>query len=586
MKEFSAQTGGRYTYADDLENIQELALAFSQIFDDCDNFIISGCEVLAGNISAGYVFINGKIRYFSGSTGISSWPQYIYELNTTESVPYESGGTKIGRNSYSCAIAKSVPVSKDALTGKVPQSITISSSGGLRMKDAFFGKYALLLNPSSGSQSVNSVVNLMKAVNTEGDFTANKGITVKSGIMKAELNYSGSTFSIKYTGQSNNYTLSWIDGVGVRFFANGAMVATIGSSTISFHRPVVSSEGVFGGLAITGNQIYQNTSNATSEIQINVQGYNGGTTQFRSTHIGNGKGRKLFSVIGENNSVNLYGVTTLNAGTANGLILKADSLKENHNLTNAIAWSDSGNTIMARVGFIDTDSNAFSISVPLYAVNIVAKTSVNIGPSIMENGVLLENKYATLKKLNDDLAVKANASSVYTMEQSNNKFGLKGDGLSQFVSSAVSADTCRSQIGAIGQNELDSYSKLSMLLSDMATDESKKKQIRKNIGAAGVGDFQPKMIDSGWKHIQDSLYVRQIGNIVCIQGSARTIHSGTIFTIPNSIAAPSHSVKHSIAFSNKKSWVCKIDANQRACKVVYCSGSCGDWTEFTITYMV
>lgn len=45
MKEFSAQTGGRYTYADDLENLQELALAFAELFDDCDNFIVSGCEV-------------------------------------------------------------------------------------------------------------------------------------------------------------------------------------------------------------------------------------------------------------------------------------------------------------------------------------------------------------------------------------------------------------------------------------------------------------------------------------------------------------------------------------------------------------
>ena len=86
MKEFSAQTGGRYTYADDLENLQDLALAFAQIFDDCDNFIISGCEVSSGSVSAGYVFLNGKLRYFPGAIGITSWPQYIYELNSTESV--------------------------------------------------------------------------------------------------------------------------------------------------------------------------------------------------------------------------------------------------------------------------------------------------------------------------------------------------------------------------------------------------------------------------------------------------------------------------------------------------------------------
>ena len=60
MKEFSAQTGGRYTYADDLENLQDLALAFAQIFDDCDNFIVSGCEITGNAISAGYVFLNGN----------------------------------------------------------------------------------------------------------------------------------------------------------------------------------------------------------------------------------------------------------------------------------------------------------------------------------------------------------------------------------------------------------------------------------------------------------------------------------------------------------------------------------------------
>ena len=36
----------------------------------------------------------------------------------------------------------------------------------------------------------------------------------------------------------------------------------------------------------------------------------------------------------------------------------------------------------------------------------------------------------------------------------------------------------------------------------MAADDKKKQQIRNNIGAAGIGDFQPKLYDSGWKHIK------------------------------------------------------------------------------------
>lgn len=275
MKEFSAQTGGRYTYADDLENLQDLALAFAQIFDDCDNFIVSGCEITSGAISAGYVFLNGKLRYFSGATGITSWPQYIYELNSTENVTYESGYSKIGRNVYGCAIAKSVPVKQDELTGKALQSIAVSSNGGLRMKDAFLGKYALLLNPANGSQTVNSIVKFAKAVSADGDVTANKSVIIKSGAIKTEINYDGTTFSVKYTGNANNYQLSLIDGTGFCFYANGALVATIGVSSITFNQPISASQGVFGGLVLTGNQIYQGTANAIGEIEINVCGYDG-----------------------------------------------------------------------------------------------------------------------------------------------------------------------------------------------------------------------------------------------------------------------------------------------------------------------
>lgn len=586
MKEFSAQTGGRYTYADDLENLQDLALAFAQIFDDCDNFIVSGCEITSGSISAGYVFLNGKLRYFSGATGITSWPQYIYEVNSTENIPYESGGSKVGRNIYGCAIAKTVPVKQDELTGKALQSIAMPSTGGLRMKDAFIGKYALLLNPASGSQTVDSIVNFVKAINAGSDITANKNVIIKSGAIKTEMSYDGSTFSVKYTGNSNNYQLSLIDGIGFRFYTNGTLIATIGASSITFSQPVSASKGIFGGLVLTGNQIYQGTANAVGEIGINVYGYNGGTTQFRDTHIGNGKGKIVFSITGSDGSANIYGVTKIDAGTTDGLILKANVLKENNSLTNAISWRDSANVIMARIGFISTADQTFSISASAYNISIAGHTTVNIGPAIMENGVLLSEKYATTTKLTEGLEKKANSSDVYTQDQANEKFAVKNRGLSQFVTPTVSAADCRSHIGAIGQSDLSSYAKLEDCLSDMATDETKKQTIRNNIGAAGVGDFQSKLFDSGWKYIKDSLYVRQIGNIVCIQGSIKTVHSGTVFTIPNTISAPSHAVKYTIAFNNSRNWVCKIEAGQRACTVVYCNGSCGNSTQFSITYMV
>ena len=45
MKEYVAETGGRYTYSDDILNLQELTLSLSAIFDGCSDFIISGCEI-------------------------------------------------------------------------------------------------------------------------------------------------------------------------------------------------------------------------------------------------------------------------------------------------------------------------------------------------------------------------------------------------------------------------------------------------------------------------------------------------------------------------------------------------------------
>ena len=42
MKEYVAETGGRYTYSDDILNLQELALSMSAIFDGCSDFRLYG----------------------------------------------------------------------------------------------------------------------------------------------------------------------------------------------------------------------------------------------------------------------------------------------------------------------------------------------------------------------------------------------------------------------------------------------------------------------------------------------------------------------------------------------------------------
>ena len=102
MKEYIAKTGGRYTYNDDLLNLQELARSMTSIFEGCSNFIISGCEVADGRITPGYVWIGGRVRPFEGAAEVSL-PYYIYEKNHYETIAYAGDVNKHGRCCYLCS---------------------------------------------------------------------------------------------------------------------------------------------------------------------------------------------------------------------------------------------------------------------------------------------------------------------------------------------------------------------------------------------------------------------------------------------------------------------------------------------------
>lgn len=127
MKEYVADTGGRYTYVDDILNLQELALSMTAIFNACEDFIISGCEITGNAISSGYVWINGKVRHFEGCPS-AAFPYYIYEKNGTDTVVYAGDVNKKGRENYLCAGSSVLPSVKDTLTGKVPCLIEITKT--------------------------------------------------------------------------------------------------------------------------------------------------------------------------------------------------------------------------------------------------------------------------------------------------------------------------------------------------------------------------------------------------------------------------------------------------------------------------
>ena len=201
MNEFRAQTGGRYTYNDDIINLQDLALSFVSIFDDCSNFVISGCEVSGTTVSPGYVYINKKIRRFNGAANVT-FPCFIYEQNSAESIEYANGQDKVGRNLYGCALGTNVPSGNDPLTNAARQYISLTESGGLSLKDAFFGTNCLLL--SKQNQSVLGNISLT------GNFSASETIganivTLKTLNFSNANNYAVATFAV---GSENTMSLT------------------------------------------------------------------------------------------------------------------------------------------------------------------------------------------------------------------------------------------------------------------------------------------------------------------------------------------------------------------------------------------
>lgn len=251
MKELFALTGGRYTYADDFVNLQDLALSITSIFDDCVNFIISGCEVSGTTVSEGYVYINKKIRRFSGATGVT-FPFYIYEQNSTEPVPYANGQNQTGRKIFGCAWGTSVPSGNDPLTNQAPQYILFPNSNAgsaSRIDEAFFGAKCLLLD--SGEQTVYGDVVF------GGEVTVDNLLTVDSLMLVAD-NFQGKLYydtqkSLILQNKKDNSNvseLSIIAGSGFLFNIGSTTYLSVSESQITTPKPIRAPKFYENGTAL------------------------------------------------------------------------------------------------------------------------------------------------------------------------------------------------------------------------------------------------------------------------------------------------------------------------------------------------
>lgn len=594
MKEFVSQTGGRYTYVDDFINLQNLALSFGSIFEGCENFIISGCEISGSSISPGYVYINKKVRYFNGASDVQ-FPCYIYEQNTAETLEYANGQEKAGRNIYGCAVGQSVPSGNDPLTDSARQYIILNENGGLRLREAFFGTNCFLL--SSDSQTVEGNVTFGGNVNVQGTLSLDS-ITLSYGETVGRLFHdSNGNFVIQNrAGNGTIYGIGIVQNSGFSFTIGGNSVLNISSESIATSLPFRTQNLKTSNISISSNNIYEHATNSDdAKVMINMLGYNGGVSKYRDTIIGDGKGNAVVTIEGSEASVKLDGSLVLSSSDKDGLRLVSEFECTESDFAKTITFEDSEGYVAAVFGYDEEDSShIFCLNNNIGDIDILGDSYVNIGPAIKENGTLLSEKYVLRSSLPNWVFGNAPSTGM-TQEMCDERYARLTNGLSQFIRGANTAQVLCNQIGALRQTNADSrYAKLNAFLSDMAQTEAQKALIRQNIGAAAALS-QNTIYDSGWKLVKgDSLFARQWGKVVTIQGRIPAIYASMslpLFTLPTGIAPPAYAVEttcgESLGTSMNHDFRFKIEGGQRNAYVTYCSqGMYQANIIISLTYMV
>lgn len=416
MKEYIAETGGRYTYSDDILNLQELALSMTSIFDACSNFIISGCEVSGSEISPGYVWLNGKVRFFTGCKD-ASYPYFIFEKNSIDTVTYANDINKKGRCNYLCIGGTSIPETQDPVTEMVPQYLEITTSYSPRFIDRFIGKYAVLLDSPFAKQTVK------KDIVFAGQITGEKEIETKTAISVFNV---ANGYSLKNIVKANgNASIgAYLNGLLINeitintdgsfsFFKQNKEIATINDSGIKYTH-AISTTAQTGSILIYDSHIINSEDNTDDgSVNVNAAGLKQGTTKYRNFNVFDGKNSSvpIFQVIGKTSAVLVNGLLSIkNTGKGIDLINPGFS-KTNVQLTNLITWKDSASEILGFIGYNTQNTFDFTIKNNLGNVIIHPKQSLNVIGDLAVNGTSIGSIYVTQTDFTAELKKKVSAVS-------------------------------------------------------------------------------------------------------------------------------------------------------------------------------
>lgn len=294
MKEYVAGLGGRYTYADDFENLQDLAKTCDRLFVGCDAFVLTGCVLTItdatnhkGNLSEGYVWLDGKVRHVAAETSRnlnSSNTVFLKPRDTSELVAYQDGTPKTGRVDYACAVQ---------LTQPSGAYLRIQETNTVTVERALFGRYSLLLD---GGQQEVAGPTVFGALTT---FTSGLQVGNNSNGLSLDDDV------LRLFGDTSSLLLG---GSGASVMINGTQRALINADGLTVNGNITGGALVSGNFSLTADGLMERSTNDVADMWINKFGYQGGITQFRNFKVGNGKNSEaLIEALGASSTVSLLG---------------------------------------------------------------------------------------------------------------------------------------------------------------------------------------------------------------------------------------------------------------------------------------
>ena len=247
MREIVIDTGGRKLLNDDLEGIQDHILALQSIFVDEDPFILSGVNLSFGvngiNISNGYVWLGGKIRFFSGASDLNlRIDTYINVEDTDSRTLYGDGIIRTSKSFYGATLST---------TNMGLNSLTLVG-GGRRYSDVNDSKF-LNLN-SANTQTIFSELIINGGILFTDSLSITNTVTwTDLRVHSLSVQDFDVTNALLVTVNNDSYIAEWCKSSSISIFGGAGIISNLG-----FAANTVNENSIEDG-AVTEDKIFNNS---------------------------------------------------------------------------------------------------------------------------------------------------------------------------------------------------------------------------------------------------------------------------------------------------------------------------------------